>query len=218
MRKLRLLSLLLFAISFIAINCTKEGPEGPVGAQGPQGPPGTAGATGPAGAPGAIGPQGPVGPAGPQGPAGTANVIYSNWFDIGANQRDTTLFGVAYKYTSYVVNSISPAVIANGVILTYMRTNGYPTEAHLLPWYEASSTYYFDPSPVAGRLYVRWHRVPAPTTPPTVLPTGVGNELRWVVIPGGVLGNRSATGGYTAEELKLLPYEKICKLFNIPLR
>lgn len=85
MRKVRFLSLLLLAIAFIMVNCTKEGPEGPQGPAGPQGatgatgpngatgPAGPAGPTGPQGATGATGPQGPAGPqgaTGPQGPAG----------------------------------------------------------------------------------------------------------------------------------------------------
>ena len=52
-----------FAISFLFISCSKEGPAGPAGA---------------AGSTGAPGPTGPQGPAGAKGDPGTANVIYSN--------------------------------------------------------------------------------------------------------------------------------------------
>src|SRR6476620_8000639 len=82
MRKFRLLSLLLLALTFILVNCTKEGPEGPVGATGPQGPAGSNGTPGATGPTGPAGPTGPVGPQGPQGLPGTANVIYSSWFNF----------------------------------------------------------------------------------------------------------------------------------------
>src|SRR5690242_16273859 len=89
MRKFRLLTILLLAVAFIAVNCTKEGPEGPAGATGPQGP---AGVQGPAGPAGPAGPNGPAGPTGPQGPAGTANVIYSPWTDfVGATWSAATV-------------------------------------------------------------------------------------------------------------------------------
>jgi hypothetical protein len=58
------------------------GPEGPAGTAGPQGQQGPEGPTGPQGPQGPEGPTGPQGPQGPQGPPGTANVMYSEWFDI----------------------------------------------------------------------------------------------------------------------------------------
>ncbi|HEX6194130.1 MAG TPA: hypothetical protein VFZ42_17270, partial [Chitinophagaceae bacterium] len=152
MRKYRSLSLLLLAVVFITVNCTKEGPEGPAGPTGPQGPPGT-GATGPAGPAGPAGPTGPIGPTGPQGPAGTANVIYSNWFDIGANQRDTVLFGVRYKYVAFPATSLTAGVIANGTILTYAKFLGFPLEARLLPTHLPDVGLWFESVATAGTLY-----------------------------------------------------------------
>src|SRR5258705_7467572 len=93
MRKYRLLSLLIISITFLIVDCTKEGPQGaqgPTGAQGPLGPVGPQGLVGPAGPQGiqgplgAQGPQGPQGAQGPQGPAGTANVIYSTWATLSS--------------------------------------------------------------------------------------------------------------------------------------
>ena len=85
MRNFRLFSLLLLSFSFIASNCTKEGPEGPVGASGPQGPPGSNGT------------PGTPGPTGPSGPAGSANVTYSAWYTTVTG--DYTATGVA-PYTA----------------------------------------------------------------------------------------------------------------------
>ena len=55
MRKYTTTALLLFALTYVFVACSKEGPEGPPGPQGPQGNPGIQGATGP---------QGPIGVAG----------------------------------------------------------------------------------------------------------------------------------------------------------
>jgi hypothetical protein len=62
--------ILLLAVTFLVVSCTKEGPAGatgPAGSAGPQGPAGAAGAAGAPGAPGA---------------PGTANVIYSPWLNV----------------------------------------------------------------------------------------------------------------------------------------
>lgn len=59
---------LLLALPLFFASCSKEGPAGPQGPAGPAGPTGAAGAAGTQGA---------------QGNPGTANVIYSNWLDVG---------------------------------------------------------------------------------------------------------------------------------------
>ncbi|MBL7709788.1 MAG: hypothetical protein JNJ86_11995 [Chitinophagaceae bacterium] len=207
MRKFRLLSLLLLAIAFIAVNCTKEGPEGPAGATGAQGPAGGTGGTGATGPTGPTGPQGPTGPTGPQGPAGTANVIYSNWTNFGANQRDTVLFGVRYKYISAAVTSITAAVVDNGAVLAYVRTVGLPTEVQTLPSFIPDVALMFEHRPYTGRLDIRWYNM----TNTGVAPTAVGstNQYRWVVIPGGVLGGRS-------RDPRTMTYEEVCAAYNIP--
>lgn len=217
MRNFKSLSLLLLSIAFIAVNCTKEGPEGPAGAQGPQGPAGSTGGAGSTGPAGPAGPTGPTGPTGPQGPAGTANVIYSNWFDVGTNQRDTTLFGVLYKYTQYPVTSITAPVIANGAVLTYFRALGFPNEIRTLPTVVPDAGYYLESVATTGNLYFRWYRVLTPGTAPATI-SGT-NQLRWIVIPGGVLGGRSADGstfGYSVDELKSMSYQQVCQVLNIP--
>jgi hypothetical protein len=124
MRKLRLLSILALAITFITVSCTKEGPEGPAGATGSQGPTGSNGATG---ATGPQGPQGPSGPQGPTGPAGTANVIYSSWFNLtgwhDSTMSDQGLCKVDYKDAT----SITASVISQGVVLAYLAPSASST-------------------------------------------------------------------------------------------
>ena len=61
-------SLMLFIGSVTLTSCSKDGDPGPAGAQGEKGDKGDTGAGG---------------PAGPEGPTGTANVIYSDWLDVG---------------------------------------------------------------------------------------------------------------------------------------
>ena len=120
MRKFKLLSLLAFALVFIAISCTKEGPEGPAGATGPQGPTGIGGPAGPTGPAGPSGPAGPTGPTGPQGPAGTANVIYSPWTaftDPNWSASTVDIFGkTARRYTA-AAPGITATILSQGTVL-----------------------------------------------------------------------------------------------------
>src|SRR6185436_3214141 len=71
---LKITGVLIVAVSFFIISCSKEGPAGP------------AGATGPAGA---------AGPAGPTGATGVANVKYSNWINVTFDplDADSTAWG-----------------------------------------------------------------------------------------------------------------------------
>ena len=221
MRKLPSLSLLLISIVFIAVNCTKEGPEGPAGATGPQGPAGSnggAGATGPAGP---AGPQGPVGPAGPQGPAGTANVIYSPWFTL-TGWHDSTMTDQGLCKVDYrVAPGITAAVLSNGVVLSYSAPSSSSTWASPLPWLVTSvnPNIIIGYRPSVGRMVYYNAQVNSAAGGIVLTPTYV---FRYVIIPGGVAGGRSANGetaiykGYTAEQLKAMPYSQICRLLGIP--
>lgn len=220
MRKFSSLSPLFLAISFIAVSCTKEGPEGPAGATGPQGPAGVAGSTGATGATGATGPQGPVGPTGPQGPAGTANVIYSSWFNFAtADWADSTMtnLGTA-KRANKAAPAVTQAVVDNGVVLSYMALTTTPgVGPYLLPFTipNATSPLIVGNVSTVGRIV--YYNVFANATTGVALNTAY--SFRYVVIPGGVAGGRSATvgnSGYTAEQLKAMPYEEVARIFNIP--
>lgn len=223
MRKFSSLSLLLFSLAFIAISCTKEGPEGPAGATGPQGPAGANGGVGPAGPTGPTGPQGPTGPTGPQGPAGTANVIYSAWISdaAAANWADTamTLYGTVVRRRNVTAPGVTQAIIDQGVVLAYARGSavGAGNAPVVLPF-----SFFFTPStlqlaylPAPGRVIFLI----------TNLSTGVapnvfwGGDFRYVIIPGGVAGGKTTgLGGtnYTADELKKMSYQQISTLFQLP--
>ncbi len=109
MRKYHLLSLSLFAFIFLAISCTKEGPQG---IQGPVG---------------ATGSQGPV------GPTGTANVIYSSWAPQ-ASWADTTITLPNLGLVSRSIRTapgITSTILTSGVVLTYWQPA--TTNIYLLP-------------------------------------------------------------------------------------
>lgn len=220
MRKFSSLSLLFLAITFIAVSCTKEGPEGPAGATGPQGPAGIAGATGSTGATGATGPQGPVGPVGPQGPAGTANVIYSSWFNFAtADWADSVMTNLGTAKRAYrTAPAITQAVVDNGVVLSYLSLTTTPgVGPYLLPFTIPASpaALIVGNIPTVGRMV--FYNVFSNATTGVALNTAY--SFRYVVIPGGVAGGRSATvgnTGFTADQLKAMPYEDVARIFNLP--
>lgn len=219
MRKLRLLSLLAFAVAFIAISCTKEGPEGPAGATGAQGPTGATGPVGPTGPTGPTGPSGPTGPTGPQGPAGTANVIYSAWATSPFATRDTSVDGTLFKVTHINAPSLSAAILSQGVVITYMRLPG-GIETTMLPFASMAggTTSIISTWNVAQKIFINRHTVGC-NTAGCLLGMSSLLEYRYVLIPGAVSGGRfSGVGGtsYTAEEIKAMPYARVCQLFNIP--
>jgi hypothetical protein len=229
MRKLKLLSLLALAITFIAISCTKEGPEGPSGATGPQGPAGANGTNGATGATGPQGPQGPVGPQGPTGPAGTANVIYSAWLtDVSTDWVDTSmaLYGTLVRRRNVVAPGVTQAIIDQGVVLGYARGTAIGANNAPIPlpfnFFFSSVSQQFSILPALGRVIFLLNN---PATGVAV-PTGLfwGGSIRYVIIPGGVAGGRGANGEkvadikgqlYTESQLKNMSYAQVCNLLNI---
>jgi len=210
MRNLRLLSLLLLAISFISINCTKEGPEGPVGAAGPQGPPGSTGAPGAAGAPGAT---------------GTANVIYSAWFLTGTGWTDA---GTDDYFADFLYDKAAPGItqviMDNGVVLAFMKgdpnlTGTALTQTFPLPYSVGHSGTFIDTYDfvldVPGNIRFLYK-----TTAPFFDETDLAAvSYRYVIIPGGVAGGKIMSGaakGHTVDQLKRMSYEQIASLLKIP--
>lgn len=227
MRKFRLLSLLALAITFLAVSCTKEGPEGPTGATGAQGPTGANGPTGPAGPTGPNGPAGPTGPTGPQGPAGpagTANVIYSAWLSdaSAANWADTaiSLLGTVVRRRNLPAPGVTQAILDQGVVLAYGRggvTNNQPWPLPI--------TFTYGGAPmIMGFLPSLGRLVMTITVPTTGIAPSVfwGGDFRYVIIPGGVAGGRTAEKAceingqvYTESQLKGMSYAQLCSLLRI---
>ena len=228
MRKLTLgfVQLLLLTGVLVTSSCKKE--NGPTGPQGLQGTPGGVGPQGPVGA---TGPQGAQGPQGPQGPAGqpgaVSNVIFSGWIPTrvaGTSQWTTTgaaAFGAVATFTT-TAPAITTSVTDRGVVFGYMR--GVPfLVAGLtfpLPNSEFISTtggfadYYDFVITTPGSIRFIYKS----SLPWTVATLG-SIEFRYLVIPGATGGGRFSSGpaaGYSIEELKKLPYDRVAEMFNIP--
>lgn len=232
MRKFRLLSILLLGIAFLAINCTKEGPEGPAGATGPQGPAGTTGATGPAGPAGPTGPAGPQGPAGAPGapgPAGTANVIYSPWVTTVTGDW-VNGFTAPNNYNVWrVYNRTAPGVTQNiidqGVVLAFGKNFIIGASTPLpgvvqLPYMENFNMqfYGFNLSQV-GRITFTYDPGDGFERPDNQI---IGIAYRYVIIPGGVAGGRNSEKTvsikgqtYTESQLKAMSYAQVCTLVGM---
>jgi hypothetical protein len=93
----RFACLLLMAFSLLYIGCSKEGPAGPKGDQGEPGPAGANGA---------------AGPKGDQGDPGTANVIYSDWLDVGYD-ADTVMNGATIDTIGFYAGIDAPKLDQN---------------------------------------------------------------------------------------------------------
>ena len=220
MRKLSSLSLLLIALSFVLVNCTKEGPEGPAGANGAQGPAGANGATGPAGPTGPSGPAGPTGPTGPQGPAGTANVIYAPWAS-SANWNLENFFGKTVRRNTRSAPGITQSILDQGVVLVYGRFNvnaGVFTVPYTAFNITQSVMQIIDARLVLNNIDLRFYNDADNNDPGTLS----GTEFRYVIIPGGVAGGRSAEKTceingryYTENDLKSMSYSSVCSLLHI---
>ncbi len=213
MRKLRTLSLYLFAITLLSISCTKEGPEGPVGAQGPQGPAGNTGLPGT---------NGINGTNGQQGPPGTANVIYSAWISdaLATNWADTTmpLLGGSRRRNLPAPGCVD-SILQKGVVLMYARGGATGNNPMPMPY-----DFFFSPFsisigylPALSRIIVYAANVGSSST---LIGTGLfwGGDFRYVIIPGGIAGGRMASGsGNTVQELRAMSYDQVLKKFNIPV-
>lgn len=229
MRKLSLLSLLAFAIVFIAASCTKEGPEGPAGANGAQGPTGATGPTGPTGPQGPTGPSGPTGPTGPQGPAGTANVIYSAWTtepaNWGADTSMLSLNGGNAKRFIVAAPSLSQSILDQGVILCYFRggvTSNNPVALSYnipLPTAAPNNMETVDYRASLNKMTYIFYILNNTSAPITFTNINSGGQFRYVLIPGVVSGGKSAgVGGtnYSADQLRAMSYSQVCQALKLP--
>jgi hypothetical protein len=186
--------LLLICIAITLFSCSKEGPAGPAGATG------------------ATGAQGPQGPQGSQGNTGTANVIYSAWFNPTAWTNNSTPNG----YFNKAASGVTQAIIDQGIVLAFVQFADETTGARPLPavTFSGQVIWHFY---ITGVGNIRF-TVNA-TNGTTNIAAGTTMKYRYVIIPGGIAGNRMASANgitYTAEDLKNMSYEEVAALFNIP--
>ncbi|MBL0132237.1 MAG: collagen-like protein [Chitinophagaceae bacterium] len=225
MRKFRLLSLLVLAIAFISVNCTKEGPEGPAGVAGVQGPAGPVGPT--STVPGPAGPTGPAGATGATGPAGTANVIYSAWTPfLLANWSAGTIniFGKTARQYSAPAPGITATMLSQGAILVYFQGGGSPGTIRTLPYttfnFTQAVNQYIEPSFIPGTIQINFYNLDNNVDPGTF--TGNPGPLSRQPVSLCINSRWSSRWswywpvyGTPEQELKSMPYRDVCRLLNI---
>ncbi len=162
----------------------------------------------------AKGDRGPTGPAGPRGPVGTTNVIYSEWYSPATWVLETQ-FGIVFRTFTMTTTSLTQAVIDNGVVLVYIRPIGLNPAILQLP--QVIGEYSFQHQSQAGSIKVLYCLTATPASDPGVIPPG--NQVRYVLIPGGVLDAVASADGGTRDQLttslKSLSYADVCRKFAV---
>ena len=206
-----------------------EGPAGPVGQQGETGlpgepgtpgEPGPEGPQGPKGDQGEPGPEGPQGPKGDQGEPGTANVIYTDWINIGIGglqgsipRSPRSYLGRNYTAYEFEIAELTQEIIDQGTVLVYMKLgpqneNGLITQ---LPFTlgntggTTDSAIYITYTLTNGLVRVLSQYLDTNIAFNLVETT----DFRFVLIPGGT----AAANSIDSDDVE---YERIVKRFSIP--
>ena len=153
---------------------------------------------------------------GPAGPAGTANLIYSEWYSPETWVQQIR-FGIYERAYTMTTASLTQDIIDHGVVLVYMRFNGFNPQINILPVTLEDVEYRFFFRAMAGSIEVACYWYANPGTYPSDIPSA--NQVRYVLIPGGALDEAAAmvgvTGGELAGSLESMPYREVCSLFGI---
>jgi len=161
--------------------------------------------------------KGDTGPTGPRGPAGSANVIYSDWYSPATWNLETE-FGVTQRTYAMGTTSLTQEIIDHGVVMVYMRFMGLAPEIIPLPFLVPDVGYQFYSRAQADSIKVVYYVAAAPTSTPSIIPSG--NQVRYVLIPGGVVAATMQASGSTYEQevgrLKSMPYSEVCRKYGIP--
>lgn len=158
------------------------------------------------------------GPEGPRGLAGTANVIYSDWYSPETWILQT-VFGIHQRSYTMTSSLLTQEIIDHDVVMVYIRFVGFNPEINQLPVVitDVSTAYNFLFRAQAGSIKVVYYLLNTPTTDPIIIPSE--NQLRYVLIPGGVLDEAAESEGITSEQLatslSFRPYSEVCRLFGI---
>ena len=118
--------------------------------------------------------------------------------------------------------SLTQAIIDNGVVLVYMRFIGFNPAINQLPVTipDQDRSYWFRAQ--AGSIKAVYYRPSNTASDPGIIPSG--NNIRYILIPGGVAGRGVNTEKiaeidghtYTETELRAMSYAEICSLLHIP--
>lgn len=130
---------------------------------------------------GDVGPAGPAGPTGASGATGTANVIYSPWTSVSFTGSGTTYIG------SLTAVKLTQDILDKGAIYVYWSESG---RVITIPYSQTigSTAYTVFPRYYVGRIdMVSSYALSA-------------QQIRYVIIPGGVAGGRKAAVDYSDYE------------------
>ena len=183
----------LLCLGLVALGCSK-------GSDGPTGPAGAAGATGPTGA------------------TGSPNVIFGNWTAIPSWTLETDPNGRVQRFTTLAPAQLTQGILDNGVILVYLKNAFFPGQVFPLPCITTQPDRNFSYMASVGTIKAFYWLGTAPSSDPGSF-TANNFQLRYVLIPGGVLGTAARRVGTTESSLSLrlksMSYSEVCALFDI---
>jgi len=148
--------------------------------------------------------DGSAGPAGLDGQ--DATVYYSEWFTPSAWLGSS---GDWYFHAS--APDLTQKIVESGVVLAYVWLAG--------DLYDASSVRPLPAYAVGANWSFLVHQYGSIefTSDMTLKPGTTGNRFRFIAIPGTLPALKSALlKGKSIKDLKNMPYNEVCKYFNIP--
>jgi hypothetical protein len=161
--------------------------------------------------------KGDTGPTGPRGPTGSANVIYSDWYSPPTWTLETE-FGVANRTCTVVAPSLTQEIVDQGVVMVYMRLIGWSPSIIQLPFLIPDLGYQLYFRARADSIKVVYFVAASPTSTPVLIATG--NQIRYVLIPGGEVAAAMQAEGATYEQevarLRSMPYPAVCRRYGVP--
>jgi hypothetical protein len=163
------------------------------------------------GADGAQGPAGTAGQDGINGQDGNANVIYSNWtgFDSTNWEALANEFSTEIRNYPVTVNDLTQDIADNGVILVYIKFNGFPNTTIPLPFTGnitggINFLYYYSN---VSLITLKLANLDGNGDPGIF---GAGNFYRYILIPGGTLAKSTSEINY-----KNMSYEEVMDRFGL---
>ncbi len=149
---------------------------------------------------------GKEGPQGPQGPAGKdATVYYSEWFSPVAWSGNAGDWYFAANAPDLTEDIVERGVVLAYAWLAYDLYNG--TSVRPLPAYAVGANWDF--------LIHQYGSIEF-NSDMLSMPATSGNKFRFIAIPGTIPALKSGGGRMSAEELRSLPYQEVCRIYNIP--
>jgi hypothetical protein len=149
--------------------------------------------------------KGSAGPAGPAGPSGPDSVFSSQWILLQFTGSVDQSSGDSVYDETIIAASITKAILDSGIVLTYVNAADPSSGDYFVKDVSSLPQYFYDDFSI-GSLYI------------TSFATNYsGTPFRYVTIPGNLVtttGNRRTVKGYTQEELKAMPYDKVQQILG----